>query len=80
MEPRTEPRTEPGAERGSSRGFPDPGPFGSSAARGRGEQRREKLDRFGFVGSGQRLEPRRLEPDLTIIGCRAQRHQPAAAA
>jgi hypothetical protein len=49
-----------------------------SATRG-GEQRREQLGRLSFLGSRQRLEPRRLQPDLTVIACRARRQHRAAA-
>ena len=43
------------------------------------EQRRQQLDRFRLLGSGERLEPRRLEHDLIARGYCTQRYDLAAA-
>jgi hypothetical protein len=39
-----------------------------------------KTGRFGFLGDRQLLEPRRLEPDLSVIDWRAQRERLVAVA
>jgi hypothetical protein len=44
------------------------------------EQRGQKLDRLSLLSSGERLDPHRAEPDLTVIDCLgAQRRNRAAA-
>ena len=48
--------------------------------KGGSKQRGQQLDRRCFLSSGERLDPRRAEPDLTVIDClAAQRHNIAAA-
>ena len=73
-------RTDWQREERRSRRPPKPGGRTLTASRGR-KQRRQQLDRLSFLSSGERLDPHRAEPDLTVIDCLgAQRHHLAAAA
>jgi hypothetical protein len=63
----------------TSRGPPEPRPRESPPARGRGEQRRQQLDRRGLILSKEQCQPGRLQHDVIAIALNAPRNPLAAA-